>query len=99
VLRGGDWLADGQGLIVEVVAALEPVSEVVSQNEHALLRAAYHLGNRHVPLEIAGQLLRYQEDTVLDDMVRGLGLAVQHQLHGFEPESGAYSHAHSASPA
>jgi urease accessory protein len=93
VLRGGDWLGDGHGLVVEVVAALEPVSEVVSPDAHALLRAAYHLGNRHVPLEVTGQLLRYQEDSVLDDMVRGLGLSVQHRVHGFEPEAGAYSHA------
>ena len=62
------------GLIVQVRAAAEPVSEVRCDDPLLLARACYHLGNRHVPLQIGDGLLRYQHDHVLDDMLRGLGL-------------------------
>ena len=59
-----------------------------------LARAAYHLGNRHVPLQIANGLLRYQHDHVLDEMLRGLNLDVQIEQAPFEPEPGAYGSHH-----
>ncbi len=95
-LERGHVLADGEGLlcsdgtVVKVVAAPESVSEVISNDPHALTRAAYHLGNRHVALQIGENFLRYQHDHVLDDMVRGLDLEVSHQNKPFDPEPGAY---------
>jgi urease accessory protein len=95
VLRGGDLLACDDGRIVEVVAAPETVSTVRSHDSLHLTRAAYHLGNRHVALQIGAGWLRYQHDYVLDDMVRGLGLSVETEQAPFEPEAGAYgSHSH-----
>ena len=57
---------------------------------HHLLRAAYHLGNRHVALQIGAGWVRYQHDHVIDEMVKGLGLDVQVEDTPFEPEAGAY---------
>ncbi len=97
VLRDGDLLESTEGLVIQVQAANETVSTVHSDNAHALARVCYHLGNRHVPLQIAATWVRYQHDHVLDDMVRGLGLSVETELAPFEPESGAYksgSHGH-----
>lgn len=90
VLADGDLLQCQDGAVVAVVAAPESVSEVVSGDPLLLMRAAYHLGNRHVPLQIGEALLRYQHDHVLDDMLRGLGLAVTHTMAPFHPEPGAY---------
>jgi len=90
VLRDGDLLASDDGLVVKVRAAPEAVSTVRSSDPLALARAAYHLGNRHVPLQIAPGMLRYRHDHVLDDMVRGLGLDVVSEDAPFEPEAGAY---------
>ena len=65
-------------------------------HELKLARAAYHLGNRHVSVQIGAGWLRFLHDHVLDDMVRGLGLVVTLDTQSFEPEAGAYSgHAHS----
>lgn len=96
VLRGGDRLQASDGRIVEVVAAAEQVSVVHSADARQLVRAAYHLGNRHVPVQIGTDSVRYLHDHVLDAMVRGLGLTVAAGLVPFEPEAGAYaqSHAH-----
>ncbi len=94
VLRGGDVLTGPEGLAVLVRAAPEAVSVARSGDGLLLARACYHLGNRHVALQIAAGELRYLADPVLDGMVRGLGLAVQQETAPFEPESGAYSHAH-----
>lgn len=97
VLRGGDQLACDDGRIVEVIAAPESVSTVRSMEPLQLLRAAYHLGNRHVALQVGAGWLRYQHDYVLDDMVRGLGLSVEVAEAPFEPEAGAYGgHSHGA---
>ena len=90
VLRHGDLLRATSGEIIEVRAALETVSMVRGSNSHLLSRACYHLGNRHVPLQIGDGSLCYLKDHVLDDMVRSLGLVVEHQEASFEPESGAY---------
>ncbi|MEC7520967.1 MAG: urease accessory protein UreE [Myxococcota bacterium] len=94
VLRGGDLLRSEDGTVVRVVAAPEPLSTVRSDDARALCRAAYHLGNRHVPVEVGDGWLRYERDHVLDEMVRGLGLEVTLEETGFEPESGAYGHGH-----
>ena len=90
VLRHGDLLRSSCGEVVEVRASLESVSIVHEPNSHLLSRACYHLGNRHVPLQIGDGSLGYLHDHVLDDMVRSLGLVVVHQEASFEPESGAY---------
>jgi urease accessory protein len=95
VLRGGDLLLADDGTVVEVVAALETVSTVRDNDATRLARAGYHLGNRHVPVEIGAGWLRYGHDHVLDDMVRGLGLTVVVEEAPFEPEGGAYGgHSH-----
>lgn len=94
VLRGGDLLLADDGTVVEVVAALEMVSTVHEPDATRLARAGYHLGNRHVPVEIGAGWLRYGHDHVLDDMVRGMGLGVLVEQAPFEPEAGAYGHSH-----
>lgn len=101
VLRGGDRLQSSDGRLVEVVAAPEQVSIVRSTDVRQLARGAYHLGNRHVAVQITADSIRYLKDHVLDDMLRGLGLKVDGDVLPFEPEAGAYSvshaHAHSGS--
>lgn len=91
ILRGGTQLIDEQGRIVEVLSANETLSVVTSNDPHKLLQAAYHLGNRHVPLQVGNGWLRYQHDHVLDAMVQGLGLSVSVDQLPFEPEDGAYN--------
>lgn len=98
ILRGGDLLLADDGRVIEVHAAPESVSTVHTDNGLMLARACYHLGNRHVALQIGPGWLRYQHDHVLDDMLRGFGLDVRVELAPFEPEGGAYvSHAHANS--
>jgi urease accessory protein len=94
-LRGGDLLAGDEpgGSAVRVRAARETVSTVHADGA-VLARAAYHLGNRHVAVEIGDGWLRYRHDHVLDDMVARMGLAVDIEEAPLEPESGAYGHAH-----
>jgi urease accessory protein len=94
VLRGGDRLASRCGVIVEVRAASETLSEVSAADPAALARAAYHLGNRHVAVEVGPLWLRYRHDHVLDDMLRGRGLTVSAVSAAFEPEAGAYAGTH-----
>lgn len=91
VLRGGELLLADDGRVIEVRAAAEPVSTVQGGEPGLLLRAAYHLGNRHVALQIGAGWLRYYHDHVLDDMIRGLGLRVVAEQVPFEPEAGAYA--------
>jgi len=90
ILRGGDLLLSPDGRVIEVVAAAESVSTVHSADARALARAAYHLGNRHVALQIGAGWLRYSHDHVLDEMLHGLGLTVAVEQAPFEPEAGAY---------
>jgi urease accessory protein len=105
ILRGGDLLLADDGRVIEVAAADETVSTVHSDEPRALARAAYHLGNRHVALQIGPGWLRYCHDHVLDAMLQGLGLTVTVEQAPFEPEAGAYhadadgahSHSHSHS--
>jgi len=93
-LRSGQVLStDEDDFTVLVKAASEPVSIMHSDDALQFARACYHLGNRHVPLQILPGELRYLADHVLDHMLAGLGLAVKHGHLPFEPESGAY-HGH-----
>lgn len=94
-LRDGDLLSSDDGFVVRVVAAPERVSRVTCIDPLTLARACYHLGNRHVPLQIEAQQVIYQHDHVLDDMVQSLGLTVNVEDAPFEPEPGAYGGHHS----
>ncbi|MGB0224513.1 MAG: urease accessory protein UreE [Marinobacterium sp.] len=100
ILRGGEQLTNDDGVVVTVLAAAEPLSVVRTSDPLLKSRICYHLGNRHVPLEINDEYVSYQHDHVLDDMVVGLGGAVTCESLPFEPEAGAYggsSHGHSHS--
>ena len=90
VLRHGDRLRATGGLVVEVRAAPEAVSTARTDDPLLLARAAYHLGNRHVALQLGSGWLRYLHDHVLDGMVRELGLTVIGEQASFEPEAGAF---------
>lgn len=94
VLRGGDCLKAENGLIIELKAAQESVSTATAPDQLTLQRACYHLGNRHVPLQITENWIRYLADHVLDDMVVSIGLTISHEQAPFEPEVGAYHHHH-----
>ena len=99
-LRAGEWLSGpDEGLRVRVEAAPEGLLAVRSEDSTALLQAAYHLGNRHVVLQLLPGELRLEEDPVLADLLRGRGLEVESLRAPFEPEPGAYapSHLHSHS--
>jgi len=106
VLRGGDLLLAADGRVVAIAAAPEVVTTARSRDARLLARAAFHLGNRHVALEIGARWLRYSHDHVLDAMVQGLGLQLSVEEQPFEPEAGAYqahadgrAHSHSSGPA
>jgi len=93
-LRGGDVLVAEDGSLLRVIASPQPVLQVRHCAEHGspfdLLRAAYHLGNRHVPLELQPDLLQFEPDPVLADMLRRQHLIVTEAQAAFEPEGGAY---------
>nr|WP_140633123.1 urease accessory protein UreE [Methylibium rhizosphaerae] len=95
VVRGGDVLVVDDGSLVRVEAAAQPVLVVRHCAEHGspfdLLRAAYHLGNRHVQLELQSDHLKLEPDHVLADMLRQMHLIVSEAQAPFEPESGAYA--------
>jgi urease accessory protein len=103
VLRGGDVLVGEDGSLVRVLAAPEAVLRITPCAEHGtpfdLTRAAYHLGNRHVPIELQADHLKIAPDHVLADLLRAMHLTVLAVNEAFEPESGAYAggqHAHAA---
>ncbi|MGF1704731.1 urease accessory protein UreE [Enterovibrio baiacu] len=89
-LRDGDVLVSTEGEHVRVVAAEEKVSTAKADSPLLLARLSYHLGNRHVPLQVGDGWVRYQHDHVLDEMVGLLGGAVVVEMAPFEPEAGAY---------
>ena len=95
----GEWLAPaGPGPGVQVQAAAEPILVVRTPDPLTLLQAAYHLGNRHVALEIGSGELRLLQDSVLEQMLQQRGLTLERQLAPFLPENGAYGppgHPHS----
>ncbi|HAV2816670.1 TPA: urease accessory protein UreE [Acinetobacter baumannii] len=101
ILRSGSYIATQEGDVLRVDAKPERLMKVTAQTEFDLLKAAYHLGNRHVPLMLTPTALYFEPDHVLAEMVEGLGLTVTETDHPFEPESGAYaqnSHDHRLSP-
>jgi urease accessory protein len=101
LVRGGDVLVAEDGSMVRVIAAPQAVLRITACTAHGtpfdLTRAAYHLGNRHVPIELKPDHLKIEPDHVLADMLRAMHLIVQEVQEAFEPEGGAYSagsHAH-----
>ncbi len=92
-LRHGAILTNSQGFKVRIDAAPEQLSVVKCADPLLFSRACYHLGNRHIALQILPDELRYLADHVLDQMLVGLGLSVEHHTLPFEPEAGAY-HGH-----
>jgi len=98
-LRPGEWLGSGDGRCWVQVEAAPELLLVVRGDPIRLLRAAYHLGNRHVALEVGRDELRLLEDSVLEAMLRGLAVRVQHCQLPFSPERGVYgddyAHGHS----
>ncbi|WP_062264027.1 urease accessory protein UreE [Endozoicomonas arenosclerae] len=95
VLRDGTLLQAESGEVVLVRASDEEVTTACCDDPLTFSKACYHLGNRHVPLQIGNNWLRYQKDHVLDEMVELLGLQVDHTQAPFEPENGAYAKGHS----
>jgi urease accessory protein len=95
VVRGGDVLVAEDGSFVRVLSAPQPVLVVRTCAEHGspfdLLRAAYHLGNRHVQLELKPDHLKLEPDHVLADLLRQMHLIVTEEAAAFEPEGGAYA--------
>jgi urease accessory protein len=100
-VRGGDVLVAEDGSFIRVIAAPQTVLRITACTEHGspfdLTRAAYHLGNRHVPIELKPDHLKIEPDHVLADMLRAMHLTVNTVNEAFEPEGGAYAaggHAH-----
>ncbi len=94
VLRGGDRVRASDGGVIEIVAEPEDLLEARCPDDRSLARIAYHLGNRHVAVEVGDGWLRIQPDHVLEAMLRGLGADVVPLRAPFEPEAGAYAHGH-----
>ncbi len=94
VLRDGDLLKGDDGRVVVVKAAPEATYRVACASPQALLRCAFHLGNRHTQAQVGDGWLRIRKDTVLKDMLAGLGALVTEEQAPFEPESGAYGGGH-----
>ena len=110
LVRGGDVLLAEDGSMVKVIAAPQTVLRITACTSHGspfdLTRAAYHLGNRHVPIELKPDHLKIEPDHVLADLLRAMHLIVHEVSEAFEPEGGAYSsgghghaHSHSEAPA
>jgi urease accessory protein len=95
VLRGGDLVATDDGRLIQVVASPEAVLHVTCATPRELACAAYHLGNRHVAVEVGDGYLRLAADHVLKEMLEGLGATIVEMNVAFEPEAGAYGGGHS----
>ena len=95
VARGGDVLVAEDGSLIRVIAAPQSVLKITHCTQHGtpydLIRAAYHLGNRHVPIELKPDHLKIEPDHVLADMLRAMHLIVHAVEEAFEPENGAYA--------
>ena len=98
VVRGGDVLVAEDGSLVRVIAAPQPLLRITACTAHGapldLPRAAYHLGNRHVALEVQASHLQIEPDPVLAEMLRAMHLIVAEVQAPFEPEGGAYASEH-----
>jgi urease accessory protein len=90
VLHAGDGLKLDDGRIVRVEAAPEPLLAVGADSPQHLLRLAWHIGNRHLPAQLAAARILIREDAVIEDMLRGLGAVIEHVAEPFTPEPGAY---------
>ena len=90
-LRHGDGLELDDGSVVRVEARPEPLVEIHAHDEGELVRIAWHLGNRHLPVQLLGAHIRIRRDHVIEEMVEGLGGHVEHIEAPFDPESGAYA--------
>jgi urease accessory protein len=98
-LADGDGLALDGGGYIRVCAAAEPVLDIETDDRASLLRIAWHLGNRHLPLQVVGDRLRIREDHVIAEMASGLGGRITRREAAFDPEIGAYAgpaHGHHA---
>jgi urease accessory protein len=93
-LRDGDGLLLDDGAIVRVAGRPELLLEIAAANSSELARLAWHIGNRHIDVQIAGDRLRIRRDHVIEDMLRGLGARITAIEAPFEPEGGAYGHHH-----
>ena len=80
------------GAIVRVAGHAEPLMEIAAADAHELARLAWHIGNRHVDVQIVGDRLRIRRDHVIEDMLRGLGAVLRPVEAPFDPEHGAYDH-------
>jgi urease accessory protein len=96
-LRDGDGLALTDGRIIRVVAKPEPLLEIHAHGPAELVRIAWHLGNRHLPVQLMGDRIRIRADHVIADMVHGLGGHARPIEAAFDPEGGAYAGGHSHS--
>jgi urease accessory protein len=94
VLKDGDILESTEGDRVRVAAAAEPILFVTASDSEKLARAAYHLGNRHIPVEIGTGFLRLEADPVLMEMLKRIDVSVEERKEAFNPESGAYGGGH-----
>jgi urease accessory protein len=93
-LRDGDGIMLDDGAIVLVTGQSEPLAELAARTPLALVRLAWHIGNRHTDVQIVGDKLRIRHDHVLEDMLRGLGARLAPIEAPFDPEHGAYGHGH-----
>jgi len=93
-LRDGDGLLLDDGAMVRVAGSPEALVEIAAADAHALARLAWHIGNRHVDVQIVGDRLRIRRDHVIEDMLRGLGAVLVPVEAPFDPEHGAYDHHH-----
>ncbi len=91
-LRDGDGLVLDDGAIVRIVGRPEPLIEIAAVDAHELARVAWHIGNRHIDVQIVGERLRIRRDHVIEDMLRGLGARLTPVQAPFDPEHGAYDH-------
>lgn len=94
LLQDGDGLRLDDGRIVAVRAAAEALVAVRGADAAALLRLAWHIGNRHLPAQLSAERILIRNDAVIVDMLRGLGASVEEVVAPFTPERGAYAHAH-----
>ena len=93
-LRHGDGLALETGRVVRVCAKPEPLIEIHAHDEGDMVRIAWHLGNRHLPVQLLGDRIRIRADHVIKDMVEGLGGHIDEIEAPFDPEPGAYAGGH-----
>jgi urease accessory protein len=94
LLHDGDGLRFDDGRIVLVLAAPEALVAVTAKDTDALVKLAWHIGNRHLPAQLSAECILIRDDAVIVDMLRGLGANVEKIVAPFTPERGAYAHAH-----